>query len=56
MQVSRTITTKGRKRAYVYQVGKGFDLMCTGCGYTDHRVGLAPALKVLGDHARTCTA
>jgi hypothetical protein len=57
MQTSRDITTAGGKRAYVYQAAPDRqECICTGCGWSDTKVGIAPALAATSAHARQCKA
>ncbi|MEU4776884.1 hypothetical protein [Micromonospora sp. NPDC023633] len=56
MQVSRDILTAGLKRAYVYQLGDKFQGICTGCGWSVEKIGLAPALVATSAHAGRCRA
>ncbi|GAA3765553.1 hypothetical protein [Micromonospora maritima] len=56
MQTSKDITTAGGKRAYVYQLGNKFEGICTGCGWSVEKIGLAPALSATSGHAGRCRA
>lgn len=57
MVVSRPIDTAGGRLAWVEQdPAAQFTVICDGCGLSEYRAGLAPALARVSEHAEQCTA